>query len=144
MNPSHSISRFIASTYSVSSFCGFVSSMRRLHTPPNFFATPKSIAMAFAWPICRYPLGSGGKRVWSLPPFFPSARSFFTICSMKLSTSFFSSTVSFSFAIDGSLCVSVNEAFCYCFVQQLPACFPPRMCLHWCRSQCRSVILPYL
>ncbi len=31
----------IESTYSTSSFAGFVSSKRRLHVPPNSAATPK-------------------------------------------------------------------------------------------------------
>ncbi len=28
-----------------------------------FFGGSKSMQIAFAWPMCRYPLGSGGKRV---------------------------------------------------------------------------------
>ena len=76
--------------YSVSSFWGLVSSKRRLHSPPYFFARPKSMAMALAWPMCRYPLGSGGNRVCSRPPFLPAARSSITFCSTKL-TDFFSS-----------------------------------------------------
>src|ERR1700683_4177835 len=57
----------IESTYSVSSFEGFVSSNRRLHLPPNSFASPKFSWMDFAWPMCRYPFGSGGKRVCTRP-----------------------------------------------------------------------------
>src|SRR2546430_3360221 len=53
----------IESTYSVSSFCGFVSSKRRLVCPPNSSARPKSRQIALACPMCRYPFGSGGKRV---------------------------------------------------------------------------------
>ena len=50
----------IESTYSCSSFSGFVSSKRRLVLPPNSSASPKSRQMHSAWPICRYPFGSGG------------------------------------------------------------------------------------
>ena len=32
---------------------GLVSSKRRLHVPPNISATPKSMQMALAWPMCR-------------------------------------------------------------------------------------------
>src|SRR5438477_6587918 len=65
------------STYSVSSFDGFVSSNRRLHFPPNSSASPKFKWMDLAWPIWRYPFGSGGKRVWTRPPYllvFKSSR----------------------------------------------------------------------
>ena len=45
------------------SVAGFVSSKRRLQTPLYFSAIPKSIHIALTCPICRYPFGSGGKRV---------------------------------------------------------------------------------
>ena len=64
-------------------FTGLVSSKRRLQTPPYFCAMPKSRQMALACPICRYPFGSGGKRVCTRPLFLPSAKSFSTIASMK-------------------------------------------------------------
>src|SRR5258707_4167998 len=57
----------IDSTYSVSSFEGLVSSKRRLHLPPNSRARPKFRLMDLACPTCRYPLGSGGKRVCTRP-----------------------------------------------------------------------------
>jgi hypothetical protein len=41
--------------------------------------------MDLACPMCRYPLGSGGKRVNTLPPFFPAAISSSTISSKKFS-----------------------------------------------------------
>src|SRR5687767_2343552 len=44
---------------------------------------PKSRQMAFAWPICKYPLGSGGKRVTTRPPFLPSATSAATMSRIK-------------------------------------------------------------
>src|SRR4029077_6067082 len=56
------------STYSVSSFDGLVSSNRKLHWPPNSVARPKLRLIDLAWPICRYPFGSGGKRVCTRPP----------------------------------------------------------------------------
>src|ERR1035437_880864 len=65
------------STYSCSSFSGLVSSKRRLVLPPNSAASPKLRQMDLAWPMCRYPLGSGGKRVCPLPPYllvFTSSR----------------------------------------------------------------------
>src|SRR5205807_597601 len=52
----------IASTYSWLSFAGFVSSNRRWQRPPNSSASPKSSAIALAWPMRRYPFGPGGKR----------------------------------------------------------------------------------
>ncbi|EJX07780.1 hypothetical protein EVA_04110 [gut metagenome] len=48
LKPNHSMSCLIASTYSLSSFWGLVSSKRRLHTPPNFCARPKSMQIALA------------------------------------------------------------------------------------------------
>ena len=44
---------------------------------------PKFKQMLFAWPICRYPLGSGGKRVAIALCFF-SAKSFSMIWRIKL------------------------------------------------------------
>ena len=67
----------------MSSFVGFVSSIRRLHAPLNSSATPKFRQIALAWPMCRYPFGSGGKRVWTRPPCFPAARSATMISRMK-------------------------------------------------------------
>ena len=46
------------STYSVFSLVGLVSSNRRLQIPLYFSATPKSMQMALACPMCMYPLGS--------------------------------------------------------------------------------------
>ena len=46
---------------------GLVSSKRRLVLPPNSAASPKLRQMDLAWPMCRYPLGSGGKRVCTRP-----------------------------------------------------------------------------
>src|ERR1017187_6087565 len=57
-------SSVMESTYSTSSFVGLVSSMRRLQMPPNSRAMPKFRQMLLAWPMCREPFGSGGKRVW--------------------------------------------------------------------------------
>src|ERR1700721_3994148 len=57
------------STYSTSSFSGLVSSKRRLVLPPNSSASPKSMQIALAWPMWRYPLGSGGKRVCTRPSY---------------------------------------------------------------------------
>src|SRR5436305_3303668 len=65
----------IESTYSVSSFSGLVSSKRRLVPPPNSSARPKSRQIALACPMCRYPLGSGGKRVHTRPPYLLLFRS---------------------------------------------------------------------
>ena len=93
------------STYSLFSLLGLVSSNRRLHTPLYFSATPKSMQMALACPMCKYPLGSGGKRVWIRPPFFPAARSSSTNCSTKLRL-FFSS---FSF----SSVTAINVPYIY-------------------------------
>src|SRR5437870_2327217 len=62
------MSRMMPSTYSWLSFVGLVSSKRRWQRPPNSLAMPKSMAMALAWPMCRWPLGSGGNRVITLPP----------------------------------------------------------------------------
>jgi hypothetical protein len=43
----------IPSTYSTSSFVGFVSSKRRWQTPWFSAAIPKSMPIAFAWPMWR-------------------------------------------------------------------------------------------
>src|SRR5262245_48771754 len=40
--------------------------------------------MAFAWPMCRYPLGSGGKRVCTRPPCLPALMSWIMMSRMKL------------------------------------------------------------
>src|SRR5438309_10595038 len=71
------------STYSMSSLVGFVSSKRRLHLPPYCAARPKVRQIDLAWPMCRYPFGSGGKRVQTLPPHFPALTSAATISRMK-------------------------------------------------------------
>src|SRR5438093_11720950 len=73
----------MASTYSTSSFVGFVSSKRRLQVPPRSSATPKFRQIDFAWPMCRYPLGSGGNRVATRPSCFPATMSSSTIARMK-------------------------------------------------------------
>ena len=41
------------SANSSDSLLGFVSSRRRWHSPPNFFAMPKSTQIALAWPMWR-------------------------------------------------------------------------------------------
>src|SRR5207245_5086718 len=74
----------IHSTYSVSSFDGFVSSKRRLVLPPNSSASPKSRQIALACPMCRYPFGSGGKRVCTRPPYLLVLRSSRMMSRMKL------------------------------------------------------------
>ena len=53
----------MASMYACSSFSGFVSSNRRWQRPPNSLAMPKLSEIDFAWPMWRWPLGSGGNRV---------------------------------------------------------------------------------
>jgi len=73
----------IASTYSWLSFAGLVSSNRRWQRPPNSRAAPKSIETAWAWPMWRYPFGSGGKRV-TTPLKRPVWRSSITASRMKL------------------------------------------------------------
>ena len=65
----------MASTNLVSSLSGFVSSKRKLHLPPFSSAIPKSRQKAFACPMCRHPLGSGGKRVCTADGGSPSAMS---------------------------------------------------------------------
>src|SRR5215475_16063945 len=74
----------MASTYSTSSVVGLVSSKRRLHLPPNSAARPKSRQIALAWPMCRYPFGSGGKRVCTRPPCLPALMSWIRMSRMKL------------------------------------------------------------
>src|SRR5579859_7143413 len=71
------------STYSVSSFSGLVSSKRRLVCPPNSSASPKSRQIALACPMWRYPLGSGGKRVCTRPPYLLVFRSSRMMSRMK-------------------------------------------------------------
>src|ERR1051326_542455 len=71
------------STYSVSSFSGLVSSKRRLVPPPNSSSSPKSRQMALAWPIWRYPFGSGGKRVHTRPLYLLVFRSSMMMSRMK-------------------------------------------------------------
>src|ERR1017187_2216613 len=72
------------STYSCSSLSGLVSSKRRLVLPPNSAASPKLRQMDLAWPMCRYPLGSGGKRVCTRPPNLLVFRSSRMMSRMKL------------------------------------------------------------
>src|SRR5574342_538822 len=74
----------MASTYSTSSLVGLVSSNRRLQRPPNSDATPKSRQIALAWPMCRYPFGSGGKRVCTRPPCLPALMSWIMMSRIKL------------------------------------------------------------
>jgi len=45
----------MASTYSCSSFAGFVSSNLRFTGALYFSPRPKLIPMALVWPICKYP-----------------------------------------------------------------------------------------
>jgi len=56
-----------------SSVSGLVSSNRSLQTPLNSRASSKSAVIAFAWPMCKYPFGSGGNLVWTRPPKAPVA-----------------------------------------------------------------------
>src|ERR1051325_784184 len=72
----------MASMYSCSSLTGLVSSNRRLQWPPNSLAMPKFRQIDFACPMCRYPLGSGGKRV-TMCECLPSRKSAATISRMK-------------------------------------------------------------
>src|SRR5579872_4289353 len=72
------------STYSTSSFSGLVSSKRRLVCPPNSSAYPKSMQIALACPMCRYPLGLGGKRVCTRPLYLLVFRSSIKRSRMKL------------------------------------------------------------
>ena len=111
LNPSHAISLRMFSTYSLFSFVGLVSSNRRLHTPLYFSAIPKSMQMALACPMCRYPLGSGGNRVCMRPPFLPSARSCSTSCSTKLRLFF--SSIGFSSVTDIIYCFFLFYTYYY-------------------------------
>jgi hypothetical protein len=56
-----------------------------LHVPPKSLATPKFRQIDFACPMCRYPFGSGGKRVATRPACLPDALSATTISRMKSS-----------------------------------------------------------
>ena len=47
------MSRWIESTYSCSSFSGFVSSKRMYVTPSNSAPSPKLTQIALAWPMWR-------------------------------------------------------------------------------------------
>src|SRR5690606_5446122 len=60
-----------------------VSSKRRLQRPPFSLATPKFRQIDLAWPICRKPLGSGGKRVCTRPSCLPLCKSCSIIWRMK-------------------------------------------------------------
>ena len=51
--PSQVRSSMIEPANSMSSVSGLVSSKRRLQTPPNSAAMPKSTQIALAWPMCR-------------------------------------------------------------------------------------------
>src|SRR5262249_30866712 len=66
--PNQRTSALMDSTYSTLSLVGLVSSKRRWQRPPNSSARPKFRQIDLAWPMWRYPLGSGGKRVTTRPP----------------------------------------------------------------------------
>src|SRR3970282_2273802 len=72
----------MASMNACSSLVGLVSSRRRWQRPLNSLATPKLRQIDLAWPMCRYPLGSGGKRVTTSVT-RPSATSSPTTARMK-------------------------------------------------------------
>src|SRR6185436_10557160 len=72
-------------TYSTSSRVGFVSSKRRWQMPVFSSAMPKFKQIDFACPMCKYPLGSGGKRVATRPPHFSFFKSSSTIRRTKSS-----------------------------------------------------------
>jgi hypothetical protein len=57
------MSLFIASTYSMSSFSGFVSSHAQNAFPAKILRHSEVDKEALAWPMWSHPLGSGGKRV---------------------------------------------------------------------------------
>src|SRR5215210_2858490 len=76
------MSCWIESMYSCSSLTGLVSSKRRWQRPPNSCAIPKLSAIAFGCPMCRYPFGSGGKRV-TTSEILPSRTSAATTSRMK-------------------------------------------------------------
>src|SRR5215831_21391970 len=73
----------IDSSYSTVSFAGFVSSNRRLHDPLYSAATPKFRQIDLACPMCKYPFGSGGKRVCTRPLFLLALTSSATRVRMK-------------------------------------------------------------
>src|SRR6185295_3574452 len=95
----------IESAYLDSSLEGFVSSKRRLHLPPNSTASPKSMDIALACPMCRYPFGSGGKRVCTLPPCFPDFKSWITASRTKLDRLDVSSGVAPESDSNGFICL---------------------------------------
>ena len=73
----------MALTYSTLSFAGLVSSKRKLTGALNFLPKLKLRAIAFTWPMCKYPLGSGGKRKRNFSAGKPASRSAWIICSIK-------------------------------------------------------------
>src|ERR1022692_3981736 len=93
----------IESTYSCSSLLGLVSSKRRLHLPPYFSAVPKFRQIDLAWPMCRYPLGSGGKRVCTCPANLPVRLSSSMIWWMKLREGVLSSAAIMVDSVSGKL-----------------------------------------
>src|ERR1051325_8098974 len=71
-------------TYSTFSLVGFVSSKRKWQIPPGCSsAMPKFKQIDLAWPMCRYPFGSGGKRVTTRPARLPVSMSRATMARMK-------------------------------------------------------------
>lgn len=60
LKPSHRTVSSMDSSNSFFSPAGFVSSKRRLHTPPWYLANPKLMAIALLCPMCNNPFGSGG------------------------------------------------------------------------------------
>ena len=112
------------STNSCFSLVGFVSSKRRLNLPPYSLASPAFNRMLLACPMCRYPLGSGGKRVCTVS-YTPSARSLSIICSIKLREVFssvfsalsvftaFSSSLSLIFRISPPRSIDCNNSMVY-------------------------------
>src|ERR1700759_3940577 len=103
---SHSTSSSMDSTYSTSSLVGLVSSMRRLQTPPNSRAMPKFRQMLLACPMCKYPFGSGGKRVW-MRGYFCSPTCFATISRIKSDGA--GAAAAFVFSVFGLLILSDEE-----------------------------------
>ena len=65
------------------SFAGLVSSNLKLTGALNFSPKLKLIAIAFTCPMCKYPLGSGGKRNRNLSAGKPASKSALIICSIK-------------------------------------------------------------
>src|SRR5690554_4436461 len=78
------------SVYSTSSLVGLVSSNRRWHRPLFSAARPKFKQMDLACPICKYPLGSGGKRVITRPSFLFVRRSSAMILLIKFGAGVYS------------------------------------------------------